>query len=128
MNLIAKLVTAAQALLLAQLGAVKSGDAATPSDLTEATEWDAAISAGTPEAFQQYISQFPRGERLGEAFELIVLSEIETAKSLSDAAVSDIQLSEARREDLEVLERNFDLGTRKTDESQSEESDRLGPY
>lgn len=115
MKWIAKFVTAAQALLLAQFGAAKPGEAAMPSDVTEATKWAAAVSAGTPDALQQFISQFPDGERLGEAFELIVLSEIEAAKSASPVAVTGVQLSEARNERPEVLEHDFDLGVTKSD-------------
>lgn len=110
MKAIAKFVTAVQALLLAPMGAAKPVDAATPGDFTEAARWEAAISSGTPEALQQYISQFPHGERLGEAFELIVEGEIEAAKSDPVGHPADVQLSEARPEGLEVLEQDFDLG------------------
>lgn len=128
MKWIAKFVTAAQALLLAQVGAAKPGDAAMPSDVTEAAQWEAAISAGTPDALQQFISQFPDGERLGEAFELIVLSEIEAAKSGSAGPVTGVQVSEARSERPEVLEHDFDLGVNKNDGALDEESGGLTPY
>ena len=127
MKWIAKLMTAAQAVLLAHLGAAKPGDAATPPEPTEATEWQAAIATGTPEALQQFIKQHPRDSRLGEAFELIVLSEIAAAEALADAAAGEVQLSEARQEP-EMLEHNFDLGLGKKDQDQGGGSGRLGPY
>lgn len=128
MKWIAKLVTAAQAVLLAQLGAAKPGDAATPSHFTEAAEWDAAISAGTPEALQQFISHYPHGVRLGDAFELIVQSEIEAAMSRPEAAATGIQLSEARREGVELLEQDFDVGPAPKDDDSNEDGGPLGPY
>ena len=123
MNRIAKFLTAVQALLLAPLGAAKSADAATPDSFTEAAQWQAAISSGTPEALQHYISQFPQGERLGEAFELIVEGEIEAAKSAADSAV---QLSEARR-DPEVIEHDFDRGALRPGLDPNQDSG-LNPY
>lgn len=128
MKWIAKIVTAAQAVLLAQFGAAKPGEAAMPSDVTEAATWAAAVTAGTPDALQQFISQFPDGERLGEAFELIVLSEIAAAKSASPGAAPGVQLSEARSERPEVLEHDFDLGVSKDDGALNEDSDFLTPY
>lgn len=121
MKWIAKIVTAAQAVLLAQFGAVKPGEAAAPSEMTEAAEWNAALSAGTPEALQRFISHYPHGPRLGEAFELIVQSEI-------DAAATGIQLSEARREGSEMLEHDFDVGPAPKDDHSNEDGGRLGPY
>ena len=123
MNRIAKLLTAVQALLLAPLGAAKAADVARPDDFNEATQWQAAISSGTPEALQRYISQFPQGERLGEAFELIVEGEIEAAKS--EPAV---QLAEARRDALEVLEHDFDLGTIRPEQDPAQTERGLAPY
>lgn len=128
MKWIAKLATAAQAVLLAQLGVARPADAAAPPQFTEAAGWQAAISSGTPEALQQFISHFPRGERTSEAFELIVVSEIATAQSLSKATAAATQLAEARRQDLEMLEHDFDLGTGKKESSPAEDSERLGPY
>lgn len=128
MKWIAKLVTAAQAVLLAQAGATRAADAAPPADLTEADRWHAAIAAGTPDALQQYLSQYPRGERVGEAFELIVLSEIEAAKSATAVAAGDIQLSEARRDQPERLEHDFDVGPATNTLDQSGPGGSLGPY
>lgn len=124
MNRIAKLLTAVQALLLAPLGAVKSADAARPDTFTEAAQWQAAISSGTPEALQQYISQFPQGERLGDAFELIVEGEIEAAKSDTGGSV---QLSEARRDRPEVLEHDFDRGSLRPNQDPNQDGG-LNPY
>jgi len=128
MRWIAKLVTAAQAVLLAHSGAARAGDAATPPDFTETDRWQAAVAAGTPDALQQYLSQYPRGERMGEAFELIVLGEIEAAKSVSQGAAGDIQLSEARRDQLEMLEHDFDVGPAQRNQEQNGEGGSLGPY
>jgi len=125
MKRIAKFMTAIQALLLAPLGTATPSDAATPSDFTETSAWEAAVSSGTPEALQQFISHFPQGERLGDAFELIVHAEVEAAKSDADRAATDLQLSEARPE---VLERNFDLGAGRKIESLNEDSRGLNPY
>ena len=123
MNRFAKLLTAVQALLLAPLGAAKSADAARPDDFTETAQWQAAISSGTPEALQQFISQFPQGERLGEAFELIVEGEIEAAKS-----EPALQLAEARRDKLEVLEHDFDRGAIRPEQDPTQTERDLAPY
>ena len=104
MNRIAKIVAAMQALLLAPIGAAKSADAAQSEALSEAARWHAAISSGSPEDLQRFITDFPQGERLGDAFEQIVEGEIAAAKSDSAGAV---QLAEARR-DPELLEFDFD--------------------
>jgi hypothetical protein len=128
MKWIAKLVTAAQAVLLAQVGAARAADAAPPPDFSEADQWQAAVAAGTPEALQQYLSQYPRGERMGEAFELIVLSEIEAANSAAVVAAGDIQLSEARRDEPERLEHDFDVSPTTNTLDQSGDGESLGPY
>jgi hypothetical protein len=125
MKRIAKFITAIQALLLAPLGAVKPSHAATPSDLTETAAWEAAVSTGSPEALQQFISHFPQGERLSEAFGLIVQVEVEAAKSATGRAATDLQLSEARPE---ILERNFDRGVGRKYENQNEDNRGLNPY
>ena len=126
MKWIAKLVTAAQAVLLAQVGAVRAADAAPPPGLSDDDQWQAAVAAGTPDALQQYLSQYPRGERMGEAFELIVLSEIEAATSA--VAAGDIQLSEARRDQPERLEHDFDITPTTNTQDQSGAGESLGPY
>jgi hypothetical protein len=128
MKWIAKLVTAAQAVLLAQVGAARAADAAPSPDFNEADQWQAAVAAGTPEALQQYLSQYPRGERMGEAFELIVLSEIEAANSAPVIAAGDIQLSEARRDEPERLEHDFDVSPTTNTLDQSGDGESLGPY
>lgn len=128
MKWIAKLVTAAQAVLLAQVGATRAADAAPPPDLTEADRWQAAVAAGTPDALQQYLSQYPRGERMGEAFELIVQGEIEVAKSTLAAAAGDIQLSEARRDQPERIEHDFDVSPATNTLDQNGAGGSLGPY
>ncbi len=125
MKRIAKFVTALQALLLAPLGAAKPSDAATPSDFTEPAAWEAAVSTGTPDALQQFISHFPHGERLGEAFGLIVHAELEAAKTDADRAATDLQLSEARPE---VLEQDFDRGVGRKYENLNEDNRGLNPY
>ncbi len=125
MKRIAKFITAIQALLLAPLGAAKPSDAAMPSHFTETAAWESAVSRGTPEALQRYISHFPQGERSGEAFGLIVQAEVEAAKSAADQAATELQLSEARSE---IIERNFDRGVVRKNESQNEDSRGLTPY
>ncbi len=119
MKWIAKFVTAIQALLLAPLAAATPSNAATPSDFTETSAWDAAVLSGTPEALQQFISHHPQGERLGEAFELIVHAEVEAAKSDANRAATDLQLSEAPSE---ILEQNFDRGAGRKIENLNEDS------
>ena len=128
MNRIAKLLTAVQALLLAPMGVAKSADAARPDDFTEAAQWQAAISSGTPEDLQRFISQFPQGERLSEAFELIVEGEIEAAKSEPGGSLSAVQLAEARRDRLEVLEHDFDRGALRPEQDPNQDERGLAPY
>ena len=128
MKLIAKVITAVQALLLAPMGAAKPGEAATPAEFNEAAGWEAATSVGTPEALQQFISRFPRGERLGEAFDLIVQNEIEAAGPGSADSPINVQLSEARRDRLEVLEHDFDRGSPAGGPSSNEDSGGPTPY
>lgn len=124
MNRVAKIITALQALLLAPLGAAKASEAPPPADLTESAAWQAAVLDGTPEALQRFITHFPEGDRMGDAFGLIVQSEVETAKSAVQAAGA-VQLSEAG---LEVLEQNFDLGTGRKLEDQNQDDRGLTPY
>ena len=128
MRWIAKLVTAAQAVLLAHSGAARAGDAGVPPDLAEADQWQAAVAAGTPEALQRYLSQFPRGERMGEAFELIVLSEIEAASAAAQGAAGHVQLSEGLGDSMEMLEHDFDVGPAQSNDEQNGEGESLGPY
>lgn len=123
MNRVAKFITALQALLIAPLGAAGAGDAPTPSELSEAAAWQAALSSGTPEALQQFISHFPQGDHLSEAFGLIVQGELEAARS--DAGAAAVQLSEAG---LEVLEHDFDLGADRKLDNQNENTRGLTPY
>ena len=125
MKRLAKFITAVQALLLAPLGAAKAGDAATPSDFTETAAWEAALTTGTPEALQQFIAHFPQGERLGEAFGLIVQGEVAAAQSDVDRVATDLQLSEAL---LEVLEHDFDRGVIRKDQNPNEDNRGLNPY
>lgn len=127
MKWIAKIVTAAQAVLLAQFGAARAADAPPTLDFTEAAEWQAAVSAGTPEALQRYLSHNSTGERRSEAFELIVLSEIEAATPPAHGAPAEVQLSEARRDQMEMLEHDFEPGPAKTDDAEGD-GGRLGPY
>lgn len=118
MKRLAKFITALQALLLAPLGAAKAGDVATPSDFTETAAWEAALSTGTPEALQQFIAHYPQGERLGDAFGLIVQGEV-------DRAATDLQLSEAPQE---VLEHEFDRGVIGKNLNPNEDNRGLTPY
>lgn len=125
MNRVAKFITALQALLIAPLGAAGAGDAPTPSELSEAAAWQAALSSGTPEALQRFISRFPQGDHLNDAFGLIVESEVQAANSDAASRATAVQLSEAG---LEVLERDFDLGVGRTLENQNEDNRGLTPY
>lgn len=125
MNRVAKFITALQALLIAPLGAAGAGDAPTPSEPSEAAAWQAALSSGTPEALQRFISRFPQGDHLNDAFGLIVESEVQAANSDAASRATAVQLSEAG---LEVLERDFDLGVGRTLENQNEDNRGLTPY
>jgi len=125
MKRLAKFITALQALLLAPLGAAKAGDVATPSDFAETSAWEAARSTGTPEALQQFIAHYPQGERLGDAFGLIVQGEVAAAQSDVHRAATDLQLSEALQE---VLERDFDPGAGPKQENLSDDGRGLTPY
>lgn len=124
MNRVAKIAAALQALLIAPLGAAKADVAATPTERTEAAAWQAALSSGSPEALQQFISRFPNGNHLGEAFGLIVQSEVETAGAEAIAARA-VQLADAG---LEVLEREFEPGAVQTPSPQNESDRGLAPY
>ena len=127
MKLVAKVLTAMQALLLAPMGAAKANDAMTPGDANESAGWEAAMSEGTPEALQHFISRFPQGEHRGEAFELLVASEIESAVR-SRQSLTGVQLAEARNERLEKLEQNFDRKQLNRDLNSDDESKGLTPY
>ena len=125
MKWIAKYMTAMQALLLLSLGISKPSSAAIPSDPAEGSEWAAAVSAGTPEALQRFISQFPRSERLGDALDLIIQQEIAARSVLVDTG-TEVQL--AQRGPPEVLEHELDPGTGKDIQDLLDDGGALAPY
>lgn len=125
MKWIAKCMTSVQAMLLLPLGISNPSDAAITSDFTEGSEWKAAVSAGTPEALQRFISQFPRSEQLGDALDLIIQQEIAARSALVDTR-TEVQL--AGHGPSEVLERDFDPGTAKDNPDSLDDGGRLGLY
>ncbi len=84
-----------QGILLVSVGIFKPGIAVTQPDTTETLAWENAIYASTPDAMQQFISQFPQSDRLGDAFDLLVQGEIEMTRSVGGSAVRDVQLAQA---------------------------------
>lgn len=57
-----------KAAMIATLATPIGGQAQTADD----TAWEAARAAGTPEACQQYLSDFPTGAHAAEAFQCVV--------------------------------------------------------
>lgn len=41
--------------------------------------WAAAVAADTPEAYQQYLEEFPAGRHVEDAFRLLIESQLEVA-------------------------------------------------
>jgi hypothetical protein len=76
MNRLATLLVGLRALLLATLAGVAGVQA---QDLPSADDaaWAAAAAADTPEAYQQYLEEFPAGRHVEEAFRLLIESQLE---------------------------------------------------
>ena len=125
MNRLAKFVMAMPALLLAPFGVAKPGNAAAPPLMGETAAWEAARSAGTPEALQAFIARYPQGRLLEDAFGLLVQGEIEAARSEARSAPSEIQIGQSEPE---VLERNFDLGVSRRQENLGDDARGATPY
>jgi hypothetical protein len=76
MNRLATLFLSLRALVIAAVAGVPSAHAQQLQGSDEAA-WAAAVEADTPEAYQQYLEDFPAGRYAEEAFRLLIESQLE---------------------------------------------------
>ena len=76
MNRLATLLVSIRALLTAALAAAPVVHAQAPGDADD-TAWGAAIEAGTADACQQYLEEFPAGRHAEEAFRCLIEGQLE---------------------------------------------------
>ena len=93
-----------KALLLLPLAVSRPGDVASASDNLEDEAWTQSISVGTPQALQDFISQYPHSSKVETAFDLMVDFQVETARARSLHNAIEVQVAQ----DLEMLELDFD--------------------
>jgi hypothetical protein len=78
MNRLATILVSIRALLLATLaGAPLAHGQGLPS--ADDAAWAAAAEADTPEAYQQYLQDFPAGRHVEDAFRLLIETQLEAA-------------------------------------------------
>ena len=77
MRLMAALLASLRAALMATFASSGTLQAQQPADADEAA-WGAAQSAGTAEACQRYLDQFPVGRHADEAFRCLVEESLES--------------------------------------------------
>jgi hypothetical protein len=73
MNRLATLLIGLRTLLMATLAGAPAIHAQTADDAA----WAAALESGTPEAYQQYLEEFPAGRYVEQAFRLLIESQLE---------------------------------------------------
>jgi hypothetical protein len=78
MHRLATLFISLRALLIATLAGAPVGHAQGLPSADDAA-WSAALTADTPEAYQQYLEEFPAGRHVEEAFRLLIESQLEGA-------------------------------------------------
>jgi hypothetical protein len=78
MSRLATLLVSLRALLIATVAGVPSAHAQQLPGPEEAA-WAAAVEADTPEAYQQYLEDFPAGRHAEEAFRLLIESQLNVA-------------------------------------------------
>lgn len=78
MNRLATLLVGLRALLLATLAGASAAQAQGLPSADDAA-WAAAEAADTPEAYQQYLAEFPAGRHVEDAFRLLIESQLEVA-------------------------------------------------
>lgn len=84
MSRLATLLLSLRALLIATVAGAPLAHAQELPGSDEAA-WTAALEADTPEAYQEYLEDFPAGRYAEEAFRLLIESQLEVAP---DAAQS----------------------------------------
>ena len=95
MGRLLKFVSVMQALLFLPLAISKPGDAAPSPDSPEHAAWGESVLIGTPVAFQQFISRFPQSDRVEDAFDLIIDSQVVAAQALARRGALDVQLAQS---------------------------------
>ena len=78
MSRLAILLISLRALVIAAVAGVPAAHAQQVPGSDEAA-WAAAAEADTPEAYQQYLEDFPAGRYAEEAFRLLIESQLEVA-------------------------------------------------
>ena len=73
MNRLATLLIGLRTLLMATLAGAPAIHAQTADDAA----WAAALESGTPEAYQQYLEEFPAGRYVEQAFRLLIESQLD---------------------------------------------------
>jgi hypothetical protein len=77
MHRLATLFLGLRALLLATLAGAPVHGQGLPS--ADDAAWAAAVTADTPEAYQEYLEEFPAGRHVEEAFRLLIETQLEDA-------------------------------------------------
>jgi hypothetical protein len=98
MGRLLKCISVVQALLLLPFAISKPGDAAPSPDSPEKAAWEESVLIGTPVAFQQFISRFPQGDRIDDAFDMIIDSQVVAAQALARRGALDVQLAQSATE------------------------------
>jgi hypothetical protein len=93
-----------RALLLLPLAVFKPGDVAPAPVNPEDEAWTQSLSVGTPQALQEFISQYPHSSKVESAFDLMVNFQVETARARAWRNALEAQVAQ----DPEMLESDFD--------------------
>jgi hypothetical protein len=67
--------------------------------------WTQSLSVGTPQALQEFISQYPHSSKVESAFDLMVNFQVETARAGAWRNALEAQVAQ----DPEMLELEFDF-------------------
>jgi hypothetical protein len=84
MSRLAIILLSLRALVMATLAAAPTAHAQGLPSADDAA-WAAALEAGTPEAYQGYLEEFPAGRHVELAFRLLIESQLETAPDAAQA-------------------------------------------
>ena len=76
MNRLATFLIGLKTLLLATLSSAPAVHAQGLPSADDAA-WAAAVAADTPEAYQQYLEEFPAGRHVEQAFRLLIESQLD---------------------------------------------------
>ena len=90
MRWMATVYASVRALMIAALAGQAGVVHAQQGSPADEAAWETVTSQGTPEAAQQYLSEFPTGVHAEEAFRLLVEGQLPTNRNVGTAAAVDI--------------------------------------